>query len=466
MKEIMRNTLTICLASFIAISACGSKKATTTVPVEEVKTKAEAIAPPADDKKACELPWGTPEKEKENKKYYNYMVGNYKTSDFETAYKYWDLLLTNVPCASKSIYTVGEAIIDDYLAKATDPEMKKKYIADMNRNFAMRQQYFGEEEIVSSRWGRSLYDNDTTQYTKIMQLLDRSIELNGDTTETFVMFAYLNTAFRAYNAKVLNNDDMFNTYNKLTDIVDRNIDVNAEDSVELGKWKALQSQLDVIIDQVGTCEDLIAQYKPRIAENATDLAYLNKVEKSLRAKRCTKEPLYIEVLEKINTLDPTLDVAIRLANYYYGAGNNVTKGNSFMEKAIALETNKSKNSDRYVIMASRAQKSGNAGAARTYIDKALEMNPNNGYAILQKAGIVYRSARASCADAFDKKAASWVAMDYCQKARNADPRVASQASRSYSAYASGAPTEEEKFMRSLVNGNSYTLKCGYSTTVK
>ncbi len=462
----MRNTFTLGLMAFIALSACGSKKMAAEKPASE-KQEDAPLKTSDGDKKACELPWGLPEKEKENKRNYAYMAQNYKANDMETAYKFWALSIDAVPCANINIYKIGEAIFDHFLNKEKDPAMRKKYILDMNRNFKLRQQYFGEEEVVSARWGRSLYDFDSTSYTQIMTLLDKAIDLNGDTTETFVMFAYLNTAFRAYNAKVLDNDDMFNTYNKLTDIVEKNIEVNAEDSTELGKWNALQSQLDVIIDQVGTCADLISQYQPRMAESGEDIIFLNKIEKSLRAKRCTKEPLYIAVLEKLNNLTPTIDVALRLANYYYGSGNNLTKANQYMEKVIGLENDNGKNSDRYVSMASKALKAGNSAAARNYNDRALDLNPNNGYALLLKANLLYKNIRASCTDAFDKGAAAWVAMDYCARARAADPRVSAQASRSYNNYAAGAPSNEACFMRSLQKGSSYTLKCvGITTTVK
>jgi|GEM_PF-2986766 len=465
MKQIMKNTLAFSLIGFIGITACGSKKAATSATSENTSVAETSVV--VLDKKPCAEPWGPADQVTTNKRNFAYMYGNFKEKDYKTALEFWLKVTKASPCGDENIYKIGEQLIDNLLKEEQDSIVRKKYIAYMSTNFKLRQEYFGNEQYVTPRWGYSLYEQSPTDYEQIMTLLDRAIELNGDTTETFVMFAYLNTAFRAYNDEKLSNDEMFSTYNKLTDIVDHNVDINADDSAELGKWVSLQKQLDQIIDKIGTCEDLINQYKLRMAENGQDVAFLNKVEKSLRAKRCTKDPLYIAVLEKLYVLDPSYDVALRLANYHYGSGNSISKGNSYMEKVISLDKDVAKNSDRYVTMASKALNAGNAAAAKMYTDRALDLNPNNGYAILQKGSLVYSSIRASCPDNFDKKAAAWVAMDYCIRAKNADGRVTSQANRYYASYAARTPSNEDKFMRSLSPGSTYTIKCaGYTATVR
>lgn len=486
MNKLMRNSITYGLIGFMAISACASKKkannckepATTkteqpsSTNIETPEKNIGKISNPIKidkDRTACEQPWGTDEVENTNRQKFGYFQSNYQTKDYAEAYKNWKHLATNVPCSHFNIYAIGEVVLTDLITKEKDSLKKRAFVEDLNTNFKQRIQYFGDENKQRERWAKSLYTLAPYEYEIINDNLERTIDRDGDSTDSDIMIYYLNNAFRAFNAKKLSNDQMFENYNKLSDIVENNIEVNESDSAELSRWLGLQMSLDQIISNVGTCEDLLAQFKPYLATNKTDKEWLNKAEKALRAKKCTGDPIYIEILEYLYKLDPTLDVAKRLSSYYYGSGKNTTLGNKYMEEVIARDKgNNAKNSDRYATMASKAQKAGNTSAARNYADKALALNPNNGYALLIKGSALYKIARGCSETAFDKKASAWIMMEYALKAKSSDSRVSRQASNTYARYSAYGPGDEDKFMNGrLEPGDRYTIKCaGITTTAR
>jgi tetratricopeptide (TPR) repeat protein len=463
MNKIMRNSLAYVLLGFIAVSACASKKNTAETNVEKKETPKVAEKTSIQDENPCENKWGTDESK--TRQSIAYLQVHYKT-DPKAAYPNWSYVIENAPCNRLSVYQMGDKMLRMLFKAETDSLTKQKYINDLNLNFGYRLKYFpGDTWSLKEKWAKTMYSYAPNEYEVINKNLNDIINKDKDSTDSDIMIYYLNNTFTAYNNGKVNKDVMFETYSKLSDIVETNIEVNEDDSAQYSRWKSIEASLNQIIDKVGTCEDLIKQYKPELPNRLTDASWLNKAEKAMRAKRCTKDPLYISILENLEKVDPSVNVYIRLSNYYYSNGST-TKGNQMLQKAINLEPGSSKNSDRYVKMASKALKAGNNSAARTYSDKALRLNSRNGYAILIKGNALYKMARASCSG-FDKKAAAWIMMDYALKAKAADGRVAGQASRTYNRYAAYKPGQDDTFMQGLKKGQSYTIKCvGVNVTVR
>jgi len=477
MNKVMRNSLAYAVVGFIALSACASKKnATENTPSNEKKEVKKEVVVEATipiisngdpieinkDRTACEQPWGTDEEQGTNRQKFGYMQANYQSKDYKSAHENWSHLIKNAPCGHQNIYLIGEFVIKKLIPLETDSIKQLALVADLNTNFKQRIQYFGDEANQRERWAKALYNVAPGEYEIINDNLERSIDRDGDTTESDIMIYYLNNSFKAYNDGKITPDVMFDKYGKLADIVEHNLETYENDSAEFARWSALETNLDIIIAKVGTCEDLLKQFKPDLEAHSTDKDWLNKAEKALSAKKCTKDPLYTSVLEKLYAVDPSLRVAKRLAKYYYGDGNNKTKAESYMLKAIALESDGVKKSNMYLYMANRAS---SASGTKKWADAALKYNSRNGNAILSQGTALYKMARACTG--LDKQAAAWIMMDYALRAKAADPSVSGRATSIYNRYSAYKPDKETIFMNGLKPGQKYTVKClGISTTVR
>jgi hypothetical protein len=72
-------------------------------------------------------------------------------------------------------------------------------------------------------------------------------------------------------------------------------------------------------------------------------------------------------------------------------------------------------------------------------------------------------------DEISKRAPYWVAVDYMQKAKNADPTLAEDADRMIAQYRGYFPQTAEAFMYNITDGDTYTVSCNglkATTTVR
>ena len=72
-------------------------------------------------------------------------------------------------------------------------------------------------------------------------------------------------------------------------------------------------------------------------------------------------------------------------------------------------------------------------------------------------------------DEISRRAPYWVAVDYLQKAREADPSLADDCNKLIAQYRVYFPQTAEAFMYDITDGQSYTVSCGgmrATTTVR
>jgi len=109
-------------------------------------------------------------------------------------------------------------------------------------------------------------------------------------------------------------------------------------------------------------------------------------------------------------------------------------------------------------------KAGMAARAFAAARKAAELNP----ALAAKAYFLLGSIWGNTVcqgNEIERRAPYWVAVDFLNKAKNADPSLTDDANnliRQYSAY---FPQTADAFMYDLSNGQSYTVSCGGMTAV-
>ena len=66
-------------------------------------------------------------------------------------------------------------------------------------------------------------------------------------------------------------------------------------------------------------------------------------------------------------------------------------------------------------------------------------------------------------DEIEKRAHYWVAVDFLQKAKNADASLADEANRMIAQYSRYYPQTAEAFMYNFTDGQSYTVNCSGMT---
>lgn len=178
-----------------------------------------------------------------------------------------------------------------------------------------------------------------------------------------------------------------------------------------------------------------------------------------------------EIGERLNSMEPSVDTYRILANLRLGDGEPAAAFD-LLQKMTAMPGYTPVAEDHYN-MGIAQQQLGSLSKARQHFREALKVNPNFGRAYIA-IGDLYVTAVSECSSTFERedRAVYWLAVDYYERARQADPSVSSAAETKIRSYRRSFPDQEALFFKGWKVGDSYPVNYGcYSwigenTTVK
>lgn len=142
------------------------------------------------------------------------------------------------------------------------------------------------------------------------------------------------------------------------------------------------------------------------------------------------------------------------------------------ERALEMAESNERRRDIYYNMGVAQQQEGRLSSARTQFRRALEIDPSFGNALMA-IGDLYVTQVANCGSfERDDRAVYWLAVDYYERAAQADPSIASQARQKARSYTSSFPTAEDIFYKGWEVGSRININygcyswIGESTTVR
>ena len=169
--------------------------------------------------------------------------------------------------------------------------------------------------------------------------------------------------------------------------------------------------------------------------------------------------LFLSAIQTVYNLEPSASSAFYLYRLYSSRGDydNAVK---YMEEAIASdESDASADADYLYQLAAFCFKNGKSAKAYESAQRALELDATIAGKAYMLMGTIWGSTVCG-GNEIERRAPYWVAVDYMQKAKNADPALTEDANnyiRQYSAY---YPQTAEAFMYDVTDGQSYTVSCG------
>ncbi len=180
----------------------------------------------------------------------------------------------------------------------------------------------------------------------------------------------------------------------------------------------------------------------------------------------------IALAEDLLRVEPTVELLLLLGDFYLNDGQYV-RALELLEQILDMP-DFDPSAEIYFNMGLAHQELDDFPRARAHYRKAIELNPAFGIAYLA-IGDLYVIAVSQCSgEALERadRAVYWLAADWYEKARRADPSVAQEADRNISFYRQHFLNDEERFFQGLKVGQRYTIDYGcYSwigetTTVK
>ena len=398
-----------------------------------------------------------------------------KAKNYTAAYTPWMEIRSRNPKFNKAIFIYGERILD-YKIDNSEGEEKISFIKDLLKLWEERKAVFPNVTPTGTYLAKACQLE--YEYSALLNKTNTALYLafeNAYTTDnkTFTnpksLYTYFSLMVDLYDNSQKTAQELFSKYDDISEKIEyevknytnkRNAFLDEEGAVkELNKNDARKLKLydsylrayDKIAGSIDTklgaranCDNLIPLYERDFETFKNDGIWLQRAMNRMYAKGCNDDPLFVQIVEQKNALEPNADTAFYLGILKDKAGKS-SEALSFYNQAVELESDKFEKSKILYKIATNFKKKGRYGQARSYYMKVLRANPSMGRAHLAIAAMYAKSANNCGTDNFSKRAVYWLAAKEAAKAGRIDPTMKKSASKSIANYEAKAPTKSEIF---------------------
>lgn len=389
----------------------------------------------------------------------------YKQQNYDLALNPWSIVYTECPKGSKRFYIDGIKMIESSIRKAED-DKKVELIDSMMNIYDKRIKYFGQKGYVLGNKGVDYIkysENTVENMQKGYNWLKESIELEKYKSGAAELLTFMQASNALHQAGSFDAGQVVEDYGLVSEIAEYIISNKKKGYQNVERAKPA---IDQIFEGVATCEDLVPFYVTKFEKTPEDIEFLKNSTDLLRSLKCTDE-IFFTMLTKLNTLEPTADIAAELAKLT-NKDEKLEDAARYYKQAIELEVDDVEKAKYYLELGDVTRRLGNYSQARTYALKSTELDATSGYPYLL-IGNIYAASSKSCSDdEFEQKAVYWAAVDKFIKAKKVDAELTDDANKFIEAYRPHFPDNETIFFHNLKEGDSYTVECWINerTTVR
>ncbi len=421
------------------------------------------------------------------------MNTNVKNKDYKVAYDAWKVLFDEFPVARVDTYTNGIKILNDFIAKETDPAKKEEYIDQLMSIYDQQIKYLEQlQQITKTRLsegqilGKKVIDllkhRKDAPVEEVYNMLAKSVAIEEGKSEYVVTELFMKYSGLKYKNDQSHGEQIIEDYLNasvyIVDVLDKyhdNIELclkryqeegDPKDSINAGKYSKMidasrvaKSNIDAYFINSGaaSCEDLDRIYAPLIEENKGNIEYLNKVITVMAMLRCTNQDAYLAASEYAFEIDPNpTSKAAMGCGYRYFKRGDIDKAMEYFDRAIELETSVTNKSELCYKVADIYYNLNKYGKARSYAQKALALNSKYG-----APHIIIAQCYAATSNWSDDNTLNnctyYLCMDRLERAKSVDPSVRRDADKLIAAYKKYTPSSEELFMKGYKIGEKVTI---------
>lgn len=415
--------------------------------------------------------WGDTADSTECKLSLSYYQEYLKQGSYEDATPNWRKAYHYCPAtASQNMFIDGAKIVKRLIGKAgKDAQYKAALVDTLMALYDARIANF-PKNAVTARNNKGL---DMNNYVKddnarLYREYSAIIEGNKEQTNPSIFFFNLNSAIALYQEGAVGAEEIIDLYQNSIATLESIQPKNDADAEKIDKVKQDMGSI-FAGSKVASCENLIELFTPRFNENPTDLQLATSIAKTMNSTDdCTSNDLYMRAVTVLYKNDPSAKTAYSLYRMHSSKGN-VDDAIKFMEEAISSPDADAKEKASYNYeLASFCLRNGMNSKAYECAKKIIDLDESMAGKAYFIMGSVWAGTRCG-GDEITSKAPFWVAVDFFNKAKAADPSLAEECNRYIGRYSSYFPETADAFMYNLQKGQSFTAVCGgmtASTTVK
>ena len=404
-------------------------------------------------------------------KYLSYYTEYYKQKNYDDATPNWRMAYKLCPATcSQNLLIHGSDLISRLIAKnSKDAAMVAGLVDTLMTLQDQRAELYPKYKVTAlnnkATYAAKYLSKDSKRVHAIYESVIASL---GDKTKASVLFNDFKSAVDLYGEGALGTEDILNLYTRNIEMLDAIVPASDIEKKQISDFRTNIENL-FISSKVATCDDLLALFGPRYEANPDDLALATNIVKMLSlAEDCNSNELFLNAVTTMYRLEPSAAAAYYLYKLHSSKGN-VADAVKYMQEAIDRDDSDVKQDASYLYeLAVYCFKNGRSATAYEAASKVPSMDESLAGKAYLLIGTIWGSA-ACGGDEIARRAPYWVACDYMNKAKAADPSLADDANRYIGQYSRYFPPAADAFMYDITNGQSYTVVCGgmrATTTVR
>ena len=395
-------------------------------------------------------------------KYLSYYTEYFKQKNYNEALPHWrQAYKLCPPQARQSIFVDGTTLVRRLIsANQKNPQYRRELIDTLLTLQDIRAQYYPKYAVTAlNNKGTDIYNYLKEDNKAVFEGLNDIITRNGNKTKASLLLFDLNAAIELYKAGELGAEEVISTYQNNIALIDQ-LPASSDAIKEQNAGVKSDMESLFITSKVASCDNLIALFTPRYEANQDDIDLVSNIVKMMSStENCTDNDLYLKAATSMHKLQPSSQSAYFLFRLNSSRGN-VAEASAFMEEALSSEELDKTTAAAYNYeYATFCVKNNMQGKGYAAAQKAIELDESYAGKAYFLMGTIWGSTSCS-GDEISRRAPYWVACDYMQKAKNADPSLADECNRMIGQYSVYFPQTAEAFMYDLTNGQSYTVSCG------
>ena len=404
-------------------------------------------------------------------KYLSYYTEYYKQKNYDSALPNWRKAYSLCPPTARySMLSDGTTLIRQVIQKNQKDAVYRMKLVDSLMTIYDQRVEFWPKYAVSSLNNKALdmYNYLKNDPERLFAGLCDVVNQTKEETRANIFLFQLNTAVDLYKEGSLDPEKVIAVYEDAIKYLGMMTPKNDTEARSIAKTVEDVESL-FITSQVASCDNLIALFTPRFEADPENLDLAKNVVRMMgMTEGCTDNDLFLNAVNTMHAKEPSHTSAYYLYKLYAGRGDydNAVK---FMNEAIAAEESDAVTDGGYYYeLAAFCFKSSKYAQAFEAAQKVVDLDPSLAGKTYMLIGTIWGSVPCSGND-IEQRAKYWVAVDYMNKAKNADETLAEDATNYIRQYSSYYPQTAEAFMYDFTNGQSYTVSCGgmrATTTVR
>lgn len=402
-------------------------------------------------------------------------------------------LIENCPDEDVIIYKRADRMFDDLLDTEEDESEKSELVKLKIDNLKLRQKHMPDESPIGFIYpeiGKTMYDyklgTAKEQFNYFEEAWAKDSK-NFNSPKSIYIYFVLYNEFEDKGEIALN--DLFAKYDELINHIETMKDEQAgiadgilqkidsgeritmkentlrnNSKIYLKNYERIIRGMNKIIGDKISCDNIIPIYSKDFESKKDDKQWLQVAAARMNAKDCTSDPLFVKLVDALNTIEPSSKTLLYLGKLSF-ENKDYNKAIEYYTQALDFDGTYQVKAMLNFSIAESYKAKGAYSKAKSYYTKALELKPSMGLAYLRIASMIENSANDCGKDTFEKRAVYWIAKNYADRAAAVDAGMREVALQSAERYNQLAPSKQDIFSAER-QGQTISFDCWIGGSIK